>query len=74
MKPADEFLHQVEFATQFTDELRQRRLPDLSFFVYYSLDVISFVALVFLASSIFVLYLLRRVHAYFNGAFKLKTM
>jgi Na+-transporting NADH:ubiquinone oxidoreductase subunit NqrB len=74
VKPAEEFLHQVEFATQFPDEVRQQRLPEMSLFVRYSVDVISFLILICLAAATSMFCVLQKVRTYFGGALKLKTM
>jgi hypothetical protein len=74
VKPADEFLHQVEFATQFADELRQRCLPDMNLFFYYSLDVLGFLAFVFVAAIFSVYFVLKRLQELSSVALKLKKL
>jgi hypothetical protein len=72
--PAEKFVHQVEFATEFPEELKCQRIPELNLFVYYSLDVISFLLLISLIPLFIVLYVLKKVISFFTVNLKVKTL
>lgn len=72
--PSEKFVRRVEFASQFADEIRRQQIPKMSSFVYYSLDVISFLLLILSVIVFGLFYVICRIVGLFRNDLKDKDV